>query len=180
MTGSVLTTDRLRLRPWTLDPVDLAWAHRLYGDHEVVKTIGGVVMEDLPATRAHMEMRLERRRVWSERYGAWASERRSDGVVVGTALMKPLRGPKDDGAYTEDIEIGWHLARAEWGKGYATELAQALIAEARARGLPRVHAVVEATNARSARVAERVGLTARGITTAYYGGLQLLHFVLEL
>lgn len=174
-----METDRLHLRPWTLEPVDLAWAHRIYGDPEVVKTIGGIVMKDLPATRAHMEMRLERRRHWDQRFGAWAAERRHDGVVVGTALMKPLPGPDDVKTYTEDIEIGWHLARAEWGQGYATELGAALVAEARQRQIPRLHAVVGPTNARSVGVAERLGFEARGMTRAYYGGLNLLHFVLE-
>lgn len=170
----LLSTERLRIRPWTLDPVDLAWAHRIYSDVEVVKTIGGQVMTDLSATRAHMAMRFERRAMWKEQFGAWAIERRNDGVVVGTALMKPLKGTKVK--WTEDIEIGWHLARPEWGRGYATETARGLVDVAEKRGLSELHAVVEPSNTRSQQVALRAGLHPAGETTKYYDGLRLALF----
>ncbi|MEM7676693.1 MAG: GNAT family N-acetyltransferase, partial [Myxococcota bacterium] len=133
---------------------------------------------DEAATRAHMQMRLERQEKWNQQYGAWALENRRDGTVVGTGLMKPLRGHRDE--WTDDIEIGWHLARAEWGKGYATEMAEGLLDVARSRGLQRIHAVIEATNTRSAAVAARLGFEHQGSTTAYYDGLLLEHYMLQL
>ena len=175
---TLFSTERLTVRPWTLDPDDLEWAHRIYSDPQVVASIGGEVMADIDATRAHMQMRLDRQKNWAGRYGAWAIERTADRDVVGTALMKPLRGT--DVSWTTDIEIGWHLARAEWGKGYATEMGRGLIAHARAIGLTTLHAVVEASNGRSQAVARRLGFTHRGVTTAYYDGLALEHFIITL
>lgn len=185
---ALFTTERLVVRPWTLDPLDLAWAHRIYSDPEVVKTIGGRVMPTLSATREHMQMRLERQQMWRGAYGAWAIERQEDGVVVGTALMKPLKAntdvpianpnlrPELRGPWTDDIEIGWHLARPDWGCGYATEIGRGLIELARGRGLSEVLAVVEASNHRSQQVALRAGMTPRGETTKYYDGLRLSLF----
>lgn len=174
---TLFTTDRLIVRPWTLTPDDIQWAHRLYSDPEVVENIGGQVMADLDATRAHMQMRIDRQASWDGQYGLWALESRDDGRVVGSGIMKPLRRTEDD--YTDDIEIGWHLARAEWGKGYATEMARGLIKVARAREIECIHAVVEPENTRSVAVAVRLGFEHRGTTTAYYNGITLAHYTLN-
>ena len=175
---TLFTTERLTVRPWTLEPNDIHSAHGIYGDPEVVRTIGGQVMTSTADTEASIRMRLERQRMWNGRYGAWAIESRETGLVVGTALIKPLKGVTIP--WTDDIEIGWHLARAEWGKGYATEMGRGLIEYARTIGLSRLHAVVEANNERSIAVATRLGFTHRGQTRQYYGGLVLEHFTLAL
>ena len=171
-------TERLTVRRWTLAPSDLQYAHRIYGDADVVRTIGGQVMPDLDATRAHIAMRLDRQRNWNGEYGAFATERKTDGHVVGSALIKPLKGAEVP--WTDDIEIGWHLARAEWGKGYATEMGRGLVELARARGLSMLHAVVEPGNERSLAVARRLGFAHEGRTTKYYDGLSLEYFTLRL
>ncbi|WP_244944953.1 GNAT family N-acetyltransferase [Nostoc sphaeroides] len=35
--------------------------------------------------------------------------------------------PDKDGLPTQDYEVGWHLRRASWGKGYATEAGQVML-----------------------------------------------------
>jgi ribosomal-protein-alanine N-acetyltransferase len=58
------------------------------------------------------------------------------------------------------VEIGWRLARAHWGKGYAAEAARAALdfgfAELR---LDRIFAFTVPANERSRRVMERIGMT---------------------
>lgn len=132
-------------------------------------------MPDLDATRAHMEMRRQRYLRWRCRYGAWAIERLSDRELIGTLLMKPLPGPSS--LPTEDIEIGWHLARSAWGQGYATEAARGLMIHARDReGLTVLHVVVDPSNERSLAVVKRLDFTYQGRTRGYYGGLEVEHF----
>ncbi len=57
------------------------------------------------------------------------------------------------------LEIGWRLARAYWGKGYATEAACASLAFGFEHcGLDEVVAFVVPANGSSRRVMDRVGL----------------------
>ncbi len=172
----IFATRRLIVRPWTLAQTDIAWAHRIYSDPMVVKTIGGRLMTDIAATEQHVRMRLDRQRKWGGRYGAFAIQRRSDAEVVGSVLIKPLKGHGD--VWTDDIEIGWHLARVAWGHGYATEAAQGLVRHAKTLGIAQVHIVVEPGNQRSLNVAGRLGAQQGERTTRYYDGIPLEHFTL--
>ena len=57
------------------------------------------------------------------------------------------------------VEVGWRLGSASWGRGYATEAARASVAFGFERlGRRSVVSVVEPGNARSLRVAEKLGM----------------------
>ena len=58
-----------------------------------------------------------------------------------------------------EIEIGYRLVQAVWGNGYATEAACAIRDYAFSQlKLPRLVALIEPTNTRSIRVAEKIGM----------------------
>lgn len=58
-----------------------------------------------------------------------------------------------------EIEIGYRLARAAWGKGYATEAARAVCDYAfHMLKIKRLIAVIDPSNAASIRVAEKIGM----------------------
>ena len=62
------------------------------------------------------------------------------------------------------VLIAYHLARAEWGKGYATEAAQALVGLG--AGQPRIFriwTVCDIDNTASVRVLEKLGMRREGI-----------------
>ena len=62
-------------------------------------------------------------------------------------------------ADASDIELGYRLRKASWGKGYATEGSKALILKGFSElGTQRVVAVALAANVASVRVMEKVGL----------------------
>ncbi len=64
------------------------------------------------------------------------------------------------GWYPDDLEIGWRLARAYWGHGYATEAARAWLPIAfEVKGAPRVISVTDKPNARSIAVMRRLGMS---------------------
>jgi RimJ/RimL family protein N-acetyltransferase len=57
-------------------------------------------------------------------------------------------------------ELGWALVRAHWGRGYATEAAAAIRRWAYERpAIERLVSLISTDNARSQRVAERLGAT---------------------
>jgi len=152
-----LCTARLRLRAWTTAPADLARMADLYGRDEVSRWLGGapsVPPEELVARWARVHE-------LDARFGCWAIER-SDGVVAGTVLLKPL--PNGVG----EVEVGWHLHPDSWRHGYATEAARAVIDRGFDAGLPEVYAVVRPGNEASLAVCARLGMQPLGLFRRWY------------
>ena len=87
---------------------------------------------------------------------------------------------------TDGIELGYWLARHQWGRGFATEAGRALLASAQAVGHRRIHAAHALDNAASARVLHKLGFRATGEirirTSAGRGGAGVAtrRYVLEL
>jgi len=76
-----------------------------------------------------------------------------DGAFVGRAGIRPL---VVEGV--EEIEIAYALARDAWGRGYAGEIAEALVEHALGRlALPSLVGVVMVDHGASRRVLERAG-----------------------
>ncbi|NWP15587.1 GNAT family N-acetyltransferase, partial [Escherichia coli] len=68
-------------------------------------------------------------------------------------------GPEGTPLFGE-VEIGWRVARAHWGKGYAREAAQASLDWAWANlDVPTVAAMTVPGNTRSWGLMERLGMT---------------------
>ena len=149
----VLDTARLRLRPWRDE--DLApWA-ALNADPEVMATIGR------PLERSQSDLLAQRIRGHFDRhgFGLWAVE------VPGVASFIGFIGlsiPQFEAHFTPCVEIGWRLARAEWGKGYASEGARAALAFGFERlSLAQIVSFTAVSNLRSRRVMERIGMQRR-------------------
>lgn len=112
-----LTTERLFLRQWRAE--DKAPFAALNADPEV--------MEHFPAplTRAESDGLADRlmAEIARQGWGLWAVERKTDGLFMGfVGLHNPENLP-----FSPCTEIGWRLARAFWGHGYATEAARACL-----------------------------------------------------
>lgn len=95
--------------------------------------------------------------------GHWTLRLKDDArSFVGTALLIPVEGAGPD------IEIGWRMPRSSWGFGYAGEAARAVLDHAfGGLGLSGIVALIHEDNARSAALAERLGLTRAGRRAAY-------------
>lgn len=164
-----LATQRLQLRPWRLADVD--FVYNVYSRWAVQQFIGQVprVMTD----RAEAVERLAR---WQQLddpiLGIWAAERRDDGQLLGTILLKsiPASGPEPGGP-SGDTEIGWHFHPDYWGNGYAAEGAAAAMAHGFDNGLERIVAVTNPRNLPSQRVCTRLGMTPHGLTRKYYNSV---------
>ncbi len=70
-----------------------------------------------------------------------------------------LQVPSFEAPFTPCVEIGWRLARAAWGYGYATEAARACLEHAfGVLALPEVLAFTVPANVRSRAVMRRLGM----------------------
>lgn len=157
MPAPTLRTERLVLRGWR--PADRLPFATMNADAEVVRWIG----DGRPLDRAASDGLVERvEEHWRARgFGLWALEERDGGAFVGFAgLAVPWFLP----AVLPAVEVGWRLARGAWGRGYATEAGAAALAHAFGDlGLEEVIATIFPENARSIRVAERLGMARTGL-----------------
>ncbi|MGW0909358.1 GNAT family N-acetyltransferase [Streptomyces sp. NPDC002853] len=128
-----------------------AW-HRLFDDPEVMEFFGTGTSAELSV---YEELTARQRRHDAELgYCLWTLLD-ADGRPIGFAGAQPW--PRDWGP-TGEIEIGWRLGRAAWGKGYATAAAHATLERVRAAGVPDVVAMVDPLNERSVAVTRRLGM----------------------
>lgn len=162
-----LTTERLTLRPFTLDDVDFLFD--MYSRWEVQRFIGRE-----PKVMTDRAEAIERaRRLVELEYpvrGVWAITDTAVGRPHGALMLKdlPASGSTEPLQPSGDVEIGWHLHPDAWGRGYASEAATRVLAYAFAQGMPRVLAVTYPQNVASQRVALRIGMRDLGLTDAYY------------
>lgn len=162
---SILRSERLTLRPYTLDDVDFVFD--MYARWDVQQFLGRT-----PRVLESRDEAAERIRVWAALdhpvYGVWLILDTATGERLGTALLKELPASGTDGSPSGDTEVGWHLHPDAWGRGIASEAATAVLAHAARHGISPVLAVVYPENVASQRVAERIGMRALGPTRAYY------------
>jgi RimJ/RimL family protein N-acetyltransferase len=150
MTGPTLETERLILRPPSLADLD-AWA-AFGADAEAVRFIGGAQGREL-TWRSVMVMA-----------GAWTLHGFAMFSVVDKASGRWIGriGPWRPEGWPGP-EIAWGLARESWGKGYATEAAQACMDFAFDHlGWTEAIHTIDPANHASQAVARRLGSANRG------------------
>jgi RimJ/RimL family protein N-acetyltransferase len=145
-----LRTGRLLLRQWRdtdLDP----WA-AMNADPEVREFFPGLLTRE----EARRSMQRFAGALAERGWGWWAIEVVATGEFIGFAGLDPV----EPGMPVDGVEIGWRLARAAWGHGYATEAARAVLAYGFDRlDLPEIVAIAAAGNTRSHAVMRRLGMT---------------------
>lgn len=160
-----IETERLLLRRWSRD--DLEEYVRLCADPEVMRFIGrGVPYTRAEATRSF----AAHARHWETHgYGLFVVLERATGAWAGLAGLARVDAGYE-GAAADEVEIGWRLGRAHWGRGLGTEAARAGRDHAFARlGLERLVAMVQPGNAASRRIVEKLGMRLRGNGSGRWG-----------
>jgi RimJ/RimL family protein N-acetyltransferase len=162
-----IVTERLALRPYQVS--DLAELHAvLYSDDEAMALLGGP--RELAGTRAALERSIRQQR--ADGYSFWPVIERETGSLVGEAGLFPLSpgGP--------DISLGYAFGARYWGRGYATEAARAVLAEAFGPlGMERLVAITREANLGSRNVLRKLGFRMDGCRHVW--GAEQLYFVLE-
>jgi RimJ/RimL family protein N-acetyltransferase len=146
----MIRTERLVLRPWR--DSDLAPFAELNADPQVRAYLPKV----LSRTESDAFAARIRAHFAAHAFGLFAVEAPGEAPFVGYVGLSLATFPAP---FTPCVEVGWRLAHAFWGRGYATEAARACLAHGfREHGLREILSFTTAANQRSRRVMERLGM----------------------
>jgi [ribosomal protein S5]-alanine N-acetyltransferase len=157
-----LETDRLILRPPVLE--DAEALAPMYADPEVMRYVGDGRTLSRAQTERSVRAMIER---WeADGFGLFTTVRKEDEAVIGrvgllvwnTETWEPTTRAAGANGPTE-VEVGYTLGRAFWGRGFATEAAGAARDHAlRDLGAERLIALIFHGNTASENVARKLGL----------------------
>ena len=158
----MIESERLLVREW--EARDLGPLAEMNADPEVMEFYVA------PFTRAESDAAAERYRAAFARdgFGFLALERKDTGEFIGILGMQTMTFAIE-GVPQPAVEIGWRLAKAHWGQGFATEGARAVMTHGfQVVGLNRIVAITAAVNAKSRRVMEKIGMR-------HWAGMEFAH-----
>jgi RimJ/RimL family protein N-acetyltransferase len=113
-----LETSRLKLRQWRRE--DRPLFAKLNADSTVMEFFPSILDEKESNEMVNKIQSLISKRGW----GFWAVEKKDKGQFIG---FTGLHVPTAKLPFSPCVEIGWRLAKEFWGKGYATEAANAAL-----------------------------------------------------
>src|SRR5262249_6878016 len=148
------------LRSFTLEDVD-AYYTGISSDADVMRYLPG----GKPRQRSDAQWVVSyfMRHAEMHGFGVWAVEEKANGVLIGHAGLEYIPG-------ASEVEIAYTLAKAYWGRGYATEAAAASLNYGfEALNLPEIYGLAFPENTASQNVMRKIGMGSQGITNRYYG-----------
>lgn len=149
-----LTTERCVLRHWRDEDLDALAA--INTDERVLEHLpGALTYDESRAMLARIRHHFDRRG-----FGLWCLEVIEPGFESPCIGFVGLQVPGFEAHFTPCIEVGWRIAPAFWGRGYATEAAAAAIDDLFERvGAHEIVSLTVPANRRSWSVMERLGMT---------------------
>ncbi len=147
----MIETDRLLIRPYTIE--DMHFLESLVSDPQVVRFIGNGKTRTKEGARLFFNWNLSHMRE-DQLFGLQVLVDKISSEPIGHAGLIP----QDVDGVTE-IEVGYWIASAYWGMGFATEAAVAFRDIAFERlNEDRIIALIYPDNIASCRVAEKLGM----------------------
>jgi len=150
MSNYLITTDRLGLRGW--EESDLELAYKMCSNERV--------MEFFPRCLTLHENKnfIDRMKTHHNQYGFcyFAVDRLDTNSFIGfIGLMHQTY----ETGFDPFIDLGWRLLPEAWGKGFASEGAQACVDFAFSKlDLPQLFAIAPKLNKKSQRVMQKIGM----------------------
>ena len=146
-----ITTERLQLREWRES--DRAPYAEMNADPMVMRFFAGLMTRDA----SDRELEVWQSGFEARGWGNWAVETRDAGRFIGyVGLSIPRRALP----FMPCVELGYRLAPAHWGQGYATEGARAALRVAFEQlRLEEIVSFTPLVNLPSRAVMDRVGMT---------------------
>ncbi|MCH2215878.1 MAG: GNAT family N-acetyltransferase [Flavobacteriales bacterium] len=143
----VTETPRLLLREFEISDAEALL--RLNSNEEVLRYTGDIAFETVQDARNFLENYNEYER---NGFGRWAVVLKDSGSFIGWCGLK-----KNEEGY---VDLGFRFFQEEWGKGYATEAAEASLSFGfKKLGLKEIIGRVAPENKASLRVLEKLGMT---------------------
>ena len=155
--GTTLRTQRLVLREFTHEDVDDLLSSD--GDARVMRYLANGLA---PRTRDEVSASIDRlAKHYREKPGYFSLHASDAGRFIGACGLFDI--PEGGG-----VEIAYRLPFDCWGRGYATEMAAAVLAHGFATlGLERIVGMTWPDNTASQRVLAKIGMQRRGIQRHY-------------
>ena len=156
----VLETERLLLRQFT--EADAEALSEMESEPGVLRYARRKPLVDVDAYRSKIQSQYLPYYDKPGGYGAWAIIEKASGEVVGKCSLRPCLDADlatQMGYGPEDVELGYILCKPCWGRGYASEIVQALVRRFFSElGVSSLVASVTIGNLASVRVLEKAGL----------------------
>ena len=151
MKTEIAGTDRLLLR--TLNERDIDAVLSFWGDEEVMKYCGGAGNREREERALKFYINLQKERG----YSPYAVILKENNELIGVCGFNP---PYDH----EYMELMYHFAKKYWGKGFATEAANACIYYARESLMAKkIAAFIDPSNQASEKVLKKLGFIFKGM-----------------
>jgi ribosomal-protein-alanine N-acetyltransferase len=161
-----LETARLALRP--LAPTDRARLRAIFRDPYVRRYLWDSVLvswAEVDAVIAASEASFRARGI-----GIWGvAERQAQDLTIGFAGARPMK--------SGELELIYGFLPKYWGRGFATEVARAVLARGFDAGEERMWAGTDLENKASARVMQRLGM--RFDRHERVGGLPQVYYAID-
>lgn len=167
MSIPTVDTARLSLRPFTLD--DTEALYQILSVPDVLKYFPSSDPPDQERVQKLIQRQIDH---WQEHgYGWWAVESLAERQLIGWSGLQYL--PE-----TDETEIGYLLSKTSWGKGLATESAEAgLDFGFSMLALEEIVGIIHPENIASQRVLEKIGL--EFVRQAEYFGMHCYQYIVK-
>jgi RimJ/RimL family protein N-acetyltransferase len=167
MSIPTITTSRLILRAFTKEDVEPL--HRILGEEDVLRYFPN---PNPPSQDQVGKLISSQLKHWAEHgYGWWAVEPRWENSLIGWSGLQFL--PE-----TKEVEVAYLLDKAFWGKGLASEAAQASLQFGFENfELESIVAIVHPENIASQRVIEKLGMSF--VDQARYFGMDCYRYSID-
>ena len=168
MSLAEVETERLLLRPFTMDDVD-DHQRAVYGDPDAMKYMPGRAPRTREQTERLVAFFVEH---WQQKgFGPWAVLHKADAIMIGECGLNTVTD-------TSEIEVQYALDKAYWGQGIATEGAKASLRYGFERlKLEQIIALAMPENIASRRVMEKLGMIYQRI--AHYYKMDLAYYTIS-
>ncbi len=151
--------DSARLKFHFMTDADAERFYQLDSDPEVMRYITGRAMtrEDIAAWYIpRLRQYADQNRGW----GLWGMTTLEDHRYIGWILVRPMHFFEPELRTDDNLEVGWRLFRADWGQGYATEGATAVMQALQTNRLcTHFSATALRDNTASINVMQKLGMT---------------------
>jgi [ribosomal protein S5]-alanine N-acetyltransferase len=163
-------TARLVARSWQAD--DLPFAMELWGDPAVMALIDARRRLTADEVAAKMHAEIERERTAGVQY--WALFEWQNGGFAGCCGLRPWVHTPGEMPDETNFELGFHIVKCCWGRGFATEAAAGVLDWGwRELRLAKIYAGHHPDNHASKHILERLGFTF--LDNVFYAPTGLLH-----